>query len=105
MVRMLLSRLHLPDVTPLPAIAAWLGRVAATPGAIRDLEPYRRPPTPGRTAAPRTTGRRPERYAVRSCAISSNAATNRSQSSIVWVIDRVHSSSRPGVMKMPRFML
>ncbi len=44
-------------------------------------------------------------YAVRSCASSSNAATKPLQSSIVWVMESVHSSSRPGVMKMPRFML
>ena len=43
--------------------------------------------------------------AVRSAASSSNAATNVLQSSIVCVIESVHSSSRPGVMKMPRFML
>ena len=27
-------------MAPFPAIRAWLGRVAATPGAIDDLEPY-----------------------------------------------------------------
>ena len=42
---------------------------------------------------------------VRSRAISSNTRTNWSQSSKVWVTDSVHSSSRPGVMKTPRFML
>ncbi len=42
---------------------------------------------------------------VRSRAISSNTRTNWSQSSKVWVTDSVHSSSRPGVMNTPRFML
>jgi len=28
------------EVAAYPAVVAWLGRVAATPGAIDDLEPY-----------------------------------------------------------------
>ena len=42
---------------------------------------------------------------VRSRAISSKTRTNWSQSSTVWVTESVHSSSRPGVMNTPRFML
>ena len=44
-------------------------------------------------------------YAVRSAAISSKAATNLPQSSNACATESVHSSSRPGVMKTPRFML
>jgi hypothetical protein len=29
----------------------------------------------------------------------------RAQSSVAWATESVHSSSRPGVMKTPRFML
>ena len=47
----------------------------------------------------------PADQAVSSRAISSNAATYASMASFVWVTESVHSSSRPGVMKMPRFML
>ncbi len=46
-----------------------------------------------------------EFYAVRSAAISSKAATKASQSSKECTTESVHSSSRPGVMKTPRFML
>ena len=43
--------------------------------------------------------------AVRSAAISSKTAANASQSANECAIESVHSSSRPGVMKTPRFML
>ena len=54
------------DMAAYPRVAAWLERVAATPGAIDDLEPY-----PGRGARPgpvggrRTTGRRAQEAAGR----------------------------------------
>lgn len=79
------------DLATYPAVGTWLARVAAVPGAIDDLEPY--PPS----ALAGAVGAR-SAYTIRSCAISSNAATKRSQSSKEWVIDSVHSSSRPGVM-------
>lgn len=115
------------DMTAYPRVADWLERVAATEGAIDDLEPYpatakagaggrsahdrqgdASPPiTPpagraGSGLGPPHCGRRSDLLSVaqevRSSASSSNAATKRSQSSKVWVIDSVHSSSRPGVM-------
>ena len=44
-------------------------------------------------------------YAIRSSAIASNTWTYASTDASSWVTESVHSSSRPGVMKMPRFML
>jgi len=38
-----------------PAVAAWLERVATTPGAIDDLEPYPAAAHAARVGAPRTT--------------------------------------------------
>jgi hypothetical protein len=43
--------------------------------------------------------------AIRSSAIASKTWTYASTDSSSWVTESVHSSSRPGVMKMPRFML
>ena len=59
---------------------------------------------PAARAAPRSVFIT-EFYAVRSAAISSKAATKASQSSKECTTESVHSSSRPGVMKTPRFML
>ena len=53
--------------------------------------------------APRGGGRLG--YRVSSSAIASNTWTYVSTDASSWVTDSVHSSSRPGVMKMPRFML
>jgi len=44
-------------------------------------------------------------YAMRSSAIASKTWTYASTAASSWVTLSVHSSSRPGVMKMPRFML
>jgi hypothetical protein len=44
-------------------------------------------------------------YAIRSSAIDSKTWTYASTEASSWVTESVHSSSRPGVMKMPRFML
>jgi hypothetical protein len=43
--------------------------------------------------------------AMRSSAIASNTWTYASTDASSWVTESVHSSSRPGVMKIPRFML
>ncbi len=43
--------------------------------------------------------------AIKSSAIASKTWTYASTDASSWVTDSVHSSSRPGVMKMPRFML
>src|SRR4051812_19586303 len=43
--------------------------------------------------------------AMRSSAIDSNTWTYASTDASSWVTESVHSSSRPGVMKIPRFML
>jgi hypothetical protein len=44
-------------------------------------------------------------YDINSSAIDSKTWTYASTDASSWVTDRVHSSSRPGVMKIPRFML
>jgi len=47
----------------------------------------------------------PVNQAMRSSAMASNTWTYASTAASSWVTESVHSSSRPGVMKMPRFML
>ena len=89
------------DMAAYPAVQAWLARVAELPGRPATSSPTRRRRTPAREGGRQhdlPLGNGVSGHAVRSCAISSNAATNRSQSSSEWVIDSVHSSSRPGVM-------
>ena len=81
-----------PSDRPRRAPAARTGSRAA-PAAAAPCSSCPRPPS--RTAA--------RGYRVSSAASSSNVATKWSTSSSVCVTDSVHSSSRPGVMKMPRF--
>ena len=89
------------DMAAYPAVQAWFGPGG---GTSRGGRRPRALPGGGARRRGREVGARPPSgngvsgHAVRSCAISSNAATNRSQSSSEWVIDSVHSSSRPGVM-------
>ena len=61
--------------------------------ATDDLEP-----------APRVAGRLSAGYAVTSRANASKARGSAPGRSSVWAIESVHSSSTPGVMKMPWFM-
>jgi len=83
-------------------------RTAGRQAGFADRGPRRHAPRSGRSVNRRRRGGSvggASAQAVRSAAISSKAATNASQSSKECVIESVHSSSRPGVMKMPRFML
>src|SRR5204863_8731782 len=53
----------------------------------------------------RTRGTGESRHPLIATASSSKTSTYRSTASSVCVTDRVHSSSRPGVMRIPRFVL
>ena len=83
---------------PVTTAVAGLGPIVAErvfPG--RSIPERRAPGTVGALGG-RIGAEGAGRYAVRSCAISSKTSTYRSTDSSVWVTERVHSSSRPGVM-------
>src|SRR4051794_14022481 len=80
------------------AEAAARERAATGPLALL-LSPFP-PPAPSLPPAAREIAQ-----AMRSSAIASKTWTYASTDASSWVTESVHSSSRPGVMKMPRFML
>ena len=84
------------------AAALIAARATGSDGGARRLRRRRRAPA-ARGRPPRGGGRLG--YCVSSSAIASNTWTYASTDASSWVTDSVHSSSRPGVMKIPRFML